>query len=735
MSSNTTVSLTLQIKGNAGQELKRISDQQVKSTTQINQQWTQIGSTQTKFVNTARAGTQATINTARASDQMLRTNRMLEGVLRQQSIQSKLLSQNLRQQANSTQQMANWMKQVEQSSKRTQQNTQQTSSLWQKGTAVAGATAAGGMYLSNTLQKPRDYDKQLTYIAATATGGQGMTANDRLASRAQLNEYIKFAVRNGGGTREDAADAANALIASGKYELDTVAPALNAAVKTAFSTEALATDAATLTVRMKDFGINDIQKGHDIAVRGGQLGSFEYRDQAKWLAQQMAAAKSIGYSGEKGLVELVALNQVAMSTAATPDEAGNNVVNLLAKLSSREFSKSVADAVTVKTGDPTKSDGKKKPKQLFDWSTYAIQQRDQGVYGVEAFVKLLERQLSGNKQYQQLQKKATSGTSDERKSALDDMSNIAMGSELGEIIADRQALMAALSVVYKKDELSKIRSELPNASGTVEADFSMVKQTEWAKDMAANQEKLFAQSKLYDSLSESLGSAKENVTNWARGNEELASSAYAASVALTALALGAGAATILGGGGKVKGLATAGAAGASRLLPWAQKAAVPLTIAAGAYGLYDTATNDSLSQYQKNIKQAGIVGGTGGAIGGGMAGAAIGSMIFPGVGTVIGGLLGGAAGYWAGDKGGEAFGEFFNEQNGIMEQQNQLIEQQNQTSQQLLGKMDSLIAATNNIKPTVNFGGGSLLDMMSNNAATQEKRHGAITVPFLPPTT
>lgn len=170
-------------------------------------------------------------------------------------------------------------------------------SLWQKSTAIGGAAIAGGMYLSNTLQKPRNYDQQLTYIAATATGGQGMTPEARLAARGQLNEYIKAAVRNGGGTREDAAEAANALIASGKYELNNVSAALNAAVKTAFATGAAATDAAALTTRMQDFGITDLQRGHDIAVRGGQLGSFEYKDQAKWLAQQMAAARAVGYSG------------------------------------------------------------------------------------------------------------------------------------------------------------------------------------------------------------------------------------------------------------------------------------------------------------------------------------------------------------------------------------------------------------------------------------------------------
>ncbi|EPL4828346.1 hypothetical protein [Acinetobacter baumannii] len=99
--SNTTVSLTLQIKGQqATQEMKRFTDQQIQANKTINTQWTQIGSAQAKFVNTARAGTRETINTARAGEQLLRTNRMLEGVLRHQS-------QSLKQQVASAQQLAN----------------------------------------------------------------------------------------------------------------------------------------------------------------------------------------------------------------------------------------------------------------------------------------------------------------------------------------------------------------------------------------------------------------------------------------------------------------------------------------------------------------------------------------------------------------------------------------------------------------------------------------------------
>ncbi|EHU1483095.1 phage tail tape measure protein [Acinetobacter baumannii] len=690
--SNSTVSLTLQIRGQqAAQEMKRISDQQVQATTKINTQWTQIGSAQAKFVNTARAGTRETLNTARAGDQLLRTNKLLEGVLRQQGAL-------LKQQVGSAQQLANWTKQVEQSSKRTHQSTQQTMSLWQKGTAVTGGAIAGGMYISNALQKPRDYDQQLTYIAATATGGQGMTPEARLAARGQLNEYIKAAVRGGGGTREDAAEAANTLIASGKYELNNVAPALNTAVKTAFATGAMATDAATLTTRMQDFGITDLQRGHDIAVRGGQLGSFEYKDMSKWLAQQMAAASAVGYSGEKGLVELVAMNQVAMKTAGTADEAGNNVVNLLAKLSSREFSKSISDAVTAQSGDPTKSDGKKKPKQVFDWNTYAIQQREQGVYGVEAFVKLLERQLAGNAQYTKLQKQAASSNSVTRKAALEDMSNIAMGSEIGNIIADRQALMAALSVVYNKDTLNDLRKQLPNASGTVAADFDMVSRTEWAKDQAMNQEKLFAQSKAYDAISESLGGLKDTITKSAAENENLAGVTYGAAVAVGGLALAAGAAAFTlktMGGIKTPDLPSTTGGLASK----ASNAAKTAGLVGAAYTGY---------QIFKPIDDAGY------------------SMV-----SDLLAKVGIGSGGERPDFVQQAIEQSKAQQASAEEKSSQLIaeqQKQNQLSQEMINKINTLINVTGQNK-TINFSGG-LLGAISENAAVEEKRHGASNVPF-----
>ncbi|MFX7140141.1 hypothetical protein ABTH88_19650, partial [Acinetobacter baumannii] len=50
----------------------------------------------------------------------------------------------------------------------------------------------------------------------------------------------------------------------------------------------------------------------------------------------MAEAATLGMKGERGLAQLLALNQAAITTAGSTDAAGNNVVNLLSKINSSD---------------------------------------------------------------------------------------------------------------------------------------------------------------------------------------------------------------------------------------------------------------------------------------------------------------------------------------------------------------------------------------------------------------
>ena len=593
---NTTVSLTLKIQGNAGQQLKRIADDQVRSTQKINQNWTQIGTAQARFVSTAKAGTQATLSTAKASEKNLQTNRMLEGVLRQQSIQTRLQAQAFKQQQSSAAQMLATMQRMEQSARQTRQHVNKTnqdlkssSGLWQKSTAVAGGAVAGGLVISNAMQKPRDYAQLMTYIAATASGGQGLSTADRLGQMKTLEGYVRDTVRNGGGKREDVAAALNELIASGKYDTSTVKPALLASAKTAFAAGADTIDAAKMTIAMQNFGVRNLALGQDRAMRAGQVGSFEYKDLSRFLPEQMAMAKVAGYSGDEGLVKLLALNQTAKITAADSSIAGNNVVNLLQKITSRELTNTLEKAVKDVDGLPSNPIKNKKGQivgQSLDVEGYFIQERSKGNYAVEALVKLVDRELKGNDRYNTLRKEADAAkTPDERRRLLDEMSSIAMGSQIGQFIADRQAMSALLAVQQGKAALPGLEKEIGAAAGTVDADLAMINQTEWAKNQALEQEKLFAQSKAYDALSGSLGDLKDMVVGVASKHETLAASAYGATVALTALAGGAALATVVGGkGGGGKVTSAAKKAGGAVATAASRHPVVAGTVAAGAVG-------------------------------------------------------------------------------------------------------------------------------------------------------
>lgn len=723
MSKNSVVSLTLQVKGQqASQELKRIATEQVTAVQRINTEQQKLAPIQVAQINNAkkisdelRKQGQAfttqkrevlALDTARKlgirTEQQITTEiKKTQGAYTQLSIlqrQGLVTAKDMeRAYASMKSRVAALNTELGKtvSTEKQIQQIQKTGgsggmSTLQRGSIVAGATVAGGAVISNALQKPRDYAQLMTYITATATGGQGLTAEQRLAKTANFEGFVKNAVRSGGGKREDVAAALNELMASGKYDESDVSAALLSSSKTAFSAGADTVDAAKMTIAMKGFGVKNLDLAQDRAMRAGQIGSFEYKDLAKSLPGQMAMANAFGYSGDAGFVKLLTLNQVAKSTAADSSEAGNNVVNLLQKLSSRELADTLADKVGNTNGLPTKAIMNKKGKvvgQEFDWATYSVQQREQGVYGVEAFVKLLEHQLQNNDQYTKLQKEANAAkTPEDRKAKLDDMSNIAMGSELGQFLADRQALLAAMAVVYNKDQSIKLEKEINSAEGTVNSDLEMIRQTEWAKDQAADQEKLFAQSKAYDSVSESLGNVKEKITEWAQKNEELAASAYKASIALGMVTAIGVAGTILNSGKGFPDLPTGTKTKGAPKVKGSNglKAAGFAGLAYAGYELFEPLDNYIYSSLDK------IRGGSGERP----------------------------------DFVQQAIDKSIAEQS---KQNAELVakqEQANELSKDMIGKLNSLITATQQNKP-IPFSTGGLLGDMSNHAAAEEKRHGA----------
>lgn len=433
--------------------------------------------------------------------------------------------------------------------------------------AAVGVGAAGRM-LAAPVQKAMAYEQQLTYMASTMAGGG--TGAEKQSAYKKISDAINAALISGGGKREDAAGALNTVVASGQFSDGEAIEALGPVVKTAHAAGASADDIAKTAVAMRMAGVSikDMQSGFDMMLRGGQLGMFELRDMAKWLPQQLALAKGAGLSGLDAIRQLVALNQVSRTTAGTTDAAGNNLVNLLQKLNSKELQGTMAKVVKPEVGDPStpgaKKKGKSQPHADFDWQGYMIQQQKKGVTPLEAFGNVVDRQMKNNKEYQSLRNEiASSKTPEERRELLDAAGRIAEASELGKFIADREALTAALALFYGKEKRQEIDKQLGNAGGTVQAESDFVRSQTWSKAQDVQNAADRANETAYDSIKGSLSSLSDRVTEAARALPGFTAGIYGAAQVFGAIGGGATVGGLVAGflGGRAAG-AAAGAAAA-----------------------------------------------------------------------------------------------------------------------------------------------------------------------------
>lgn len=701
--STQTVSLRLLLTGNAGAELRRIAQQNIRDTRSINdmqrlgirtqRQVHQEIRNQERAYRRLRASGVASANDLRRAQQAMREEvRRLNGELRTSgTLMGKM----------------------------------------QGAGAMVGGVVAGAAVVNSQIKPARTYDEQLARTSGTATYGKGMSISDRKLVKVELDKTVMAAVRGGGGTREGGLEAADTLIASGAYDLASVKQVLGVTQRASFVSGATAPDAAAVTLQLKNFGLNpnQISLGQDIAVAGGQLGGFEYDTMAQYLSRQLPLAKAAGYGGLDGLKKIVALNQVAINTAGNQDEAGNNVVNLLQKISSREFSKQINKQIEPQAGDP------QLPKELgggLDWSAYAQQQKLQGVDQIDAFVSLLERQLAGDSQYQALKKQAGNAKGQEAKALYEQMSTMLEGSNLGEVIADRQALMAALAISTNGSENERIKSGLDNAGGTVDGLHELFKSDEWATAMDRQQEQLNINYGLYKQVNEQLSGFNQSLGGFMEKHEGLATAAYGAGLALAAVAA-AGVVNSLAGGA---GAAGAGAAAGGLL----GRAGGGLARVGGALGRGAIAGGSAL------------VSGAGAAVAySGVGGYAAGTLISKGyieknagLSDAIGGTIHTALASMGVESSQQALDAHFNsliQQNQqTAQKQDQMVSEQAQTKQiqsQIMSQQGQMIAQQGQMigqlqaiaskpaptfNPTITIGGHSTAMNMMDEIGKQSKR-------------
>ncbi|ELB6908051.1 phage tail tape measure protein, partial [Escherichia coli] len=372
---------------------------------------------------------------------------------------------------------------------------------------IGGGIAAGAAIMAQPVKRQMSYERQLAMMANTAFSDGGLEG--RRAGLEQMKSSIRNAVTYGGGTKEDAAETLDALLKDG-ISFETASKWLPELMKYATASGASATDLAKVMIKgKKTFGFRDedISTVLNMAIAAGKEGSFELSDMARWLSQQMGAASAAGMKGKDDFVKILALNEAAAITAGSSDEAGNNVVNLLAKLTSK-------DIETAAAGINYNGKG-------IDFSGTLTEAREHGLNPIDALSSLIDKIVASDKRFQELQKKlASARDKGEQTAVYDSMAKLLEGLGVGKLVADRQALMALLAYrnnpEYRKkveDAINQQRT-LPEGQRAGDVDFKFISDTNDFKTGQAKNTIEFSQMDGVKKLADASGTVADAIT-WA----------------------------------------------------------------------------------------------------------------------------------------------------------------------------------------------------------------------------
>ncbi|ECG1391449.1 TPA_asm: phage tail tape measure protein [Salmonella enterica subsp. houtenae serovar 45:g,z51:-] len=416
--------------------------------------------------------------------------------------------------------------------------------------AVAGGAVAAGAVVSQPVTKQMDYQQRLAMMANTAFADEGLES--RRTGMKEMDSLIRRSVREGGGTKESAGAALDAMLASGTVNMksaDTLLPLLQ---KYSTSTGASTEDLAQIAIRLKqtfDIKDEDIGKALNMAIASGQAGGFELNDMARWLPTQLAGASNIGMKGLDDLAVLLSLNQASVITAGTKDEAGNNVVNLLGKITSK-------DAATAASKISIDGKGIDLPGSL-------AHNQGKGINGLDAFVGIIDKIVANNPAYKKLDAQLQNAKGSERRGIMESQARILEGSAVGEMVADRQALLALIAYrsnrQYAKEVKDTANAQRTKNAGETAGDinFALVSEQAGYKTSQLKNEREFSEMDSVAPLSNALGDISDKLIKYAQEYPELTTAISGATTAIKAMTAAAvafaGINLLTGGGIKIPG--------------------------------------------------------------------------------------------------------------------------------------------------------------------------------------
>lgn len=710
MSKNSVVSLTLQVKGQqASQELKRIATDQITAIQKINTEQQKTAAIQAGQVGVAKKVTdeqrkQGQALTAQKREALaLDTARKL-GIRTEQQINAEIkktqgaytqLSILQRQGLVTAKDMERAYASMKSrvttlntelgktvSTEKQIQQIQKTGgsggmSTLQRGGAVAGAVVGAGYVLQQPVKRTVDYDKDLHYAAQTFADKK----EDWAPAKKWINTIVTGNAINGGVSRDDSFLAMDTLIADGSYSqgdnLDKNKAALAKAHYDA-SRAALASGGDMLD--FANVGLTARKRGLDekyvqaMVIQGDAEGSMRAKDLAKVINPQLGLLPADPANNARSVAQLVALNEVSMSTAGSAEDAGINVKNLIGKLSSSDTA------------------GRLKKDFDIDLTKRTALDKTKGKTALDTFLDVTEEIINKNPEMMRVKNNLAKATNNQERQAIwESQKGVFEQSGLAEIMPDMQSLLALVAATNNRKLMEQItQNALTKGEATLDEKANYNKEELAA--VGINAADVTRKNAEYQTLQSTIGvlgdmgtkmaelAEKYPVLNTAMGGTELALKALtvaAGGAALVQFTGGKGSAPDLPTGTKTKGAPKV--KGSSGL-----KSAGFAGLAYTGYELFEPLDDLIYSSLDK------IRGGSGERP----------------------------------DFVQQAIDKSIAAQS---QQTADLIakqEQANKLSQDMIGKLNSLINVTQQNKP-IPFSSGNLLEAVSGHAKTESSRTGA----------
>ncbi|HGA2226267.1 TPA: phage tail tape measure protein, partial [Klebsiella variicola] len=209
-------------------------------------------------------------------------------------------------------------------------------------------------------------------------------------------------------------------------------------------------------------------------------------------------------------------------------KAGNNVINLLGKISSQDASNAAARI---------KINGKG-----IDLPGSLAAAQGKGMNALDAFSAIVDKIVAQNPGYQKLEKQLKNTPDDpSRLRIMDSQLQILQGSAVGQIIADREALMALIAYRGNRKYAYGVRDDanaqrtLPELQTAGERNFDLIQGTNLYKVNQLNNTRDFAQMDSIQPLSDVLGKLSGELNDYAGAYPGLTKALAGAETAIKAM--------------------------------------------------------------------------------------------------------------------------------------------------------------------------------------------------------